>query len=110
MRGTSSERWRTVRTSCSVAPPSNSRAVRRVETWSRRVRYLSRVARAWLALARTTGMSSRMYLAPLRDGDDDRVGLLGHALGRAVARAGLQGQDRRVRRELHVGHRKLGRV
>ena len=80
MRVTSSERWSTVRTSCSVAPPSNSSAVRRVETWSRRVRYLSSVASAWLALASTTGMSSRMYLravdverddlAALGDGDD----------------------------------------
>src|ERR671934_37995 len=64
MRVTSSERCITVRTSCSVAPPSNSRAVRRVETWSRRVRYLSSVASAWLALASTTGISSRMYFAP----------------------------------------------
>ena len=46
------------------SPPSNSSAVRRVETWSRRVRYLSSVASAWLALASTTGMSSRMYLTP----------------------------------------------
>src|SRR5919109_4850041 len=44
-------------------------------------------------------------LAPLRDGDDERVRLLGDALGRAVARAGLEGQDRRVRHELDVGHR-----
>src|SRR5947208_981553 len=36
MRVTSSARWRTVSTSWSVTPPSNSRAVRRVETWSRR--------------------------------------------------------------------------
>src|SRR4051812_24602889 len=49
-------------------------------------------------------------LAPLRDGDDDRIGLLRDALGGAVAGARLQRQDRRVRRELDVGHRDLGRV
>jgi hypothetical protein len=41
-------------------------------------------------------------VAALRDGDDERVGLLGDALGGAVARAGLRGQDRRVRHQLHV--------
>jgi hypothetical protein len=86
MRVTSSERWRTVRTSWRVAPPSNSRAVRRVETWSRRVRYLSSVASAWLALAehdrdvledvlRAVDVE-RDDLAALGDRDDQRVGLL----------------------------------
>ena len=102
------------------SPPSNSSAVRRVETWSRRVRYLSSVASAWLALASTTGMSSRMYLTPstytrddlaaLGDRDHERVGLLGDALGRAVAGAGLVREDRRVRHQLDVGHRDLRRV
>jgi hypothetical protein len=44
----------------------------------------------------------RHDLAPLGDGDDQRVGLLGHALGRAVARAGLRAEDRRVRHQLRV--------
>ena len=43
-------------------------------------------------------------------GDHERVGLLGDALGRAVARAGLYREDRRVGRQLDVGVRDLGRV
>ncbi len=117
MRVTSSERCSTVSTSCSVVPPSNSSAVRRVETWSRRVRNLSSVASAWLALASTTGMSSRMYLTPStytettsrrwEIGDHERVRLLGDALGGAVPGAGLVREDRRIGHQLHVRHRDL---
>ena len=48
-------------------------------------------------------------LAPLGDGDHERVGLLGHALGRAVAGARLGREDRRVRHQLDVGPGDLGR-
>ena len=49
-------------------------------------------------------------LAALGDRDHERVGLLGHALGRAVPCARLQREDRRVGRQLDVGVRDLGRV
>jgi hypothetical protein len=49
-------------------------------------------------------------LAPLGDRDDERVGLLGDALGGTVPGAGLHRQDRRVGHELDVGHRDLRRV
>ena len=42
-------------------------------------------------------------LAPLGDRDHERVGLLGHALGRAVAGARLEREDRRIRHQLDVG-------
>ena len=64
MRVTISERWSTVSASCRVTPPSNSSAVSRIDTWSKRARYLSRVASAWLALASTAGISWRTYFAP----------------------------------------------
>src|SRR5215218_2889087 len=41
-------------------------------------------------------------LAPLRDRDHERLGLLADALGRAVTGAGLERQDRRVGRQLDV--------
>ena len=44
----------------------------------------------------------RDRLPLLRDGDDERAGLLRDALGRAVSGAGLVGRDRRVRHELDV--------
>ena len=44
----------------------------------------------------------RDRLPLLRDGDDERAGLLRHALGRAVAGARLVGRDRRVRHQLDV--------
>ena len=43
-------------------------------------------------------------LAALGDRDHERVGLLGDALGGAVAGAGLEREDRRVRHQLDVGH------
>src|SRR5215207_782064 len=49
-------------------------------------------------------------VAALGDGDHQRVGLLRDPLGRAVARAGLRGQDGRVRHQLDVAPRDLGRV
>ena len=49
-------------------------------------------------------------VAALGDGDDQRVGLLGDALGRAVAGAGLDREDRRVGHQLDVGPGDLGRV
>ena len=42
-------------------------------------------------------------LTALGDRDHERVGLLGHALGRAVARARLEREDGRVRHQLDVG-------
>src|SRR3954453_1410630 len=99
MRVTSSERCSTVSTSCSVAPPSNSRAVRRVETWSRRGRDLSGGAQALFAfgehdrdvLEDVLGAVDveRDDLAALRDRDHQRVRLLRDALGGAMAGAGL---------------------
>ncbi len=44
----------------------------------------------------------RHRLALLRDGDDERAGLLGDALGGAVPRPGLGGRDRRIGHELDV--------
>ena len=52
----------------------------------------------------------RYDLAALRDRHHQRIGLLGHALGRAVAGPRLEGQDRRIRRQLHVDLRDLRRV
>jgi hypothetical protein len=52
----------------------------------------------------------RHDVAPLRDGDHQRVGLLGHALGGPVPRAGLRGEDRGVRHQLDVAPRDLRRV
>ena len=49
-------------------------------------------------------------LASLGDGDNQRVGLLGDALGRAVAGARLVREDRRVGHQLDVGHGDLGGV
>ena len=49
-------------------------------------------------------------VAALGDGDDQRVGLLGDALGGAVARAGLRREDRRVRHQLDVAPGDLRRV
>ena len=52
----------------------------------------------------------RHDVAALGDGDHQRVGLLRHALGRTVARAGLRRQDRRVGHQLHVAPGDPGRV
>ncbi len=52
----------------------------------------------------------RDHLAALRDRDHERVGLLGDALGGAVAGPRLDRQDRRVGHQLDVRHRDLGRV
>src|SRR3954467_447121 len=49
-------------------------------------------------------------VAALADGHHERVGLLGDALGRALAGAGLQAQDRGIRDELDVGGGDLRRV
>ena len=45
-------------------------------------------------------------VAALGDRDHERVGLLGHALGGAVAGAGLRREDRRVRHQLDVAPRR----
>ena len=52
----------------------------------------------------------RDHLAPLRDRDHQGIGLLGDALGGAMARPGLDRQDRRVGHQLDVRHRDLRRV
>ena len=49
-------------------------------------------------------------VAALGDGDHQRVGLLGDALGGAVARAGLRRENRRVGHQLHVAPGDLRRV
>ena len=49
-------------------------------------------------------------LAALGDRDHERVGLLGDALGGAVAGARLVREDRRIGHQLDVGHRDLRRV
>ncbi len=46
------------------APLELERRESRRDLIEARLRYLSSVASAWLALASTTGMSSRMYLTP----------------------------------------------
>src|SRR5256885_3214121 len=46
-----------------------------------------------------------IYLASLGDGDYQRVGLLGDALGGAVPGPRLVGEDRGVGHQLHVCHR-----
>ena len=49
-------------------------------------------------------------VAALGDRDHQGVGLFGDALGGAVAGAGLRGEDRRVRHQLHVGPGDLRRL
>jgi hypothetical protein len=52
----------------------------------------------------------RDHLAALRDRDHQGVGLLGDALGGAVAGAGLEREDRGIRHQLHVRPEDLGGV
>ena len=120
MRVTSSARWSTVSTSCSV--------VAALELERRQARGDLVEAGAVLVERgeRLVGLGEhdgdvledvldavdveRDDLAALGDRDHQRVGLLGDALGGAVAGAGLVREDRRVRHQLDVGHRDLGRV